>query len=125
MADLNALKEAVVEMQEETALSLTKQYLAEGVDAVALFGAYQEALGEIGKRFEQQIYFIPELIMSGEMMKSASELIKPHLPETEGSGDKLGKIVITSYSIHYTKLYDCEPRGTSTHARGSPQTGCA
>ncbi len=96
MADLNALKEAVVEMQEETALSLTKQYLDEGVDAVALFGAYQEALEEIGKRFEQQIYFIPELIMSGEMMKSASELIKPHLTETEDSSKKLGKILIAT-----------------------------
>jgi 5-methyltetrahydrofolate--homocysteine methyltransferase len=90
------LKEAVVEMQEETALSLTKQYLDEGVDAVALFGAYQEALEEIGRRFEQQIYFIPELIMSGEIMKNASELIKPHLPETEGSGDKLGKILMAT-----------------------------
>ncbi len=34
--------------------------------------------------------------MSGEMMKSASELIKPHLPETEGSGEKLGKVLIAT-----------------------------
>jgi 5-methyltetrahydrofolate--homocysteine methyltransferase len=96
MSDLSILKEAVVEMQEDKALSLTKQYLEEGVDALDLFGTYQEALEEIGKRFEQQIYFIPELIMSGEMMKSASELIKPHLPETEESGKKLGKILIAT-----------------------------
>ena len=96
MSDLSALKEAVVEMQEDTALSLTKQYLADGTDPVALFGAFQEALEEIGKRFEQQIYFIPELIMAGEMMKTASELIKPHLPETEESGKKLGKILMAT-----------------------------
>jgi 5-methyltetrahydrofolate--homocysteine methyltransferase len=96
MSDLKALKEAVVEMQEETALSLTKQYLADGTDPVALFGAYQEALEEIGRRFEQQIYFIPELIMSGEMMKSASELIKPHLTETDDSSNKLGKVLIAT-----------------------------
>jgi 5-methyltetrahydrofolate--homocysteine methyltransferase len=96
MADLNILKDAVIEMQEDKALSLTKQYLEEGTDPVALFGAFQEALGEIGKRFEQQIYFIPELIMSGEMMKSASDLIKPHLPETEGDEKKLGKILIAT-----------------------------
>jgi len=94
MSDLKALKEAVVEMQEETALSLTKQYLADGTDPV--FGAYQEALEEIGRRFEQQIYFIPELIMSGEMMKSASELIKPHLTETDDSSNKLGKVLIAT-----------------------------
>lgn len=96
MADLNALREAIVEMQENTALSLTKQYLEEGVNPVELFGAYQEALEEIGRRFEQQIYFIPELIMSGEMMKSASELIKPHLTETDDSSKKLGKILMAT-----------------------------
>lgn len=96
MADLNELKEAVVEMQEDKALSLTKQYLDEGTDPVALFGAYQEALAEIGSRFEKQIYFIPELIMSGEIMKTASELIKPNLSETADSGKKLGKILIAT-----------------------------
>ena len=39
--------------------------------------AYKEALGIIGKRFEEGTYFVPELIMAGEMMKAASELIKP------------------------------------------------
>jgi 5-methyltetrahydrofolate--homocysteine methyltransferase len=90
MSDLNVLKEAVVDMQEEKALTLTRQYLEEGVDPVALFGAFQEALVEIGSRFEKQIYFIPELIMSGEMMNSASELIKPHLTESADSGKKSG-----------------------------------
>ena len=32
MADLNVLKKAVMEIQEERALSLTKQYLEEGAD---------------------------------------------------------------------------------------------
>ncbi len=41
MLDLNVLKEAVVEMQEDKALTLTKQYLGEGVDPAALFEAYQ------------------------------------------------------------------------------------
>jgi 5-methyltetrahydrofolate--homocysteine methyltransferase len=96
MSDLNSLKEAVVEMQEEKALSLTKEYLDAGVDPVALFGAFQEALVEIGSRFEKQVYFIPELIMSGEMMNSASALIKPHLPETEGEEKKLGKVLMAT-----------------------------
>ena len=96
MADLNVLKEAIVEMQEDQAFSLTRQYLEEGVDPVALFGAYQDALEEIGRRFEQQIYFIPELIMAGEIMKVASELIKPHLTETAESSAKLGKVLMAT-----------------------------
>jgi methanogenic corrinoid protein MtbC1 len=96
MADLNALKEAVVEMQEDRALSLTKQYLEEGADPALLFGAYQSALEEIGKRFARQIYFIPELIMAGEIMKTASELIKPHLTDTGAASAKLGKVLIAT-----------------------------
>ena len=96
MADMDTLKDAVVEMQEDKALALTKQYLEEGADPVELFGAYQSALEVIGKRFEEKIYFIPELIMSGEIMKAASELIKPHLPETSESGGKIGKILMAT-----------------------------
>lgn len=96
MADLNELKEAVVEMQEDKALSLTKQFLEEGVDPVSLFGAYQGALVEIGVRFEKNIYFIPELIMSGEIMKTAAELIKPHLAEGAGESEKLGKVLMAT-----------------------------
>ena len=96
MTKMDILKEAVVEMQEDKALALTKQYLEEGADPVELFGTYQSALEEIGKRFADKIYFIPELIMSGEIMNAAAELIKPHLTETAGGSAKLGKILMAT-----------------------------
>ncbi|BEQ13953.1 cobalamin B12-binding domain-containing protein [Desulfoferula mesophila] len=99
MADLKDLFTAVVEMQEDTAMELTNKYLDEGVPALDIFNCYQEALEEIGKRFEKQLYFIPELIMSGEMMKAASEILKPHLSEeTSASGGqkKLGKVLMAT-----------------------------
>jgi len=94
---LNLLKEAVVEMQEEKALSLTEQYLAGGAEPLSLFKAYQAALAEIGKRYEQEIYFIPELIMAGEMMNAASNLIKPLLADNVGmTENKRGKVLIAT-----------------------------
>lgn len=97
MADLQALIDAVVDMQEEKALEMTRQYLDEGEDPLAVFEAYQKALEEIGSRFEKQIYFIPELILSGEIMKSASEVIKPKLTEAAGGeSKKLGKFLIAT-----------------------------
>jgi len=95
--DLNLLKEAVVEMQEEKALSLTEEYLAGGAEPLSLFKAYQAALAEIGKRYEQEIYFIPELIMAGEMMNTASNLIKPLLADNAGmTENKRGKVLIAT-----------------------------
>ena len=95
--DLNLLKEAVVEMQEEKALSLTEQYLAGGAEPLSLLKAYQAALAEIGRRYEQEIYFIPELIMAGEMMNAASNLIKPLLADNAGmTENKRGKVLIAT-----------------------------
>lgn len=100
MSDLKELFTAVVEMQEETALSLTRSSLDQGVPALDIFNCYQSALEEIGRRFEQQLYFIPELIMSGEMMKAGAEILKPHLAGKsgeEGNGrKKLGKVLIAT-----------------------------
>jgi len=98
MADLKELVSAIIEMREDDAMAMTKQLLADGVPPLEVFDAYQAALEEIGKRFEQQLYFIPELIMSGEMMKAASEIIKPLLAGQDGGQGKqrLGKVVIAT-----------------------------
>ncbi len=99
MADLKKLFTAVVDMQEDEAMSLTKKMLEEGVPAIEIFGCYQSALEEIGNRFEKQVYFIPELIMAGEMMKNGAEVLKPHLAADtagEGAGKKLGKVLMAT-----------------------------
>jgi methanogenic corrinoid protein MtbC1 len=101
MTDLKKLFTAVVDMQEDAALALTRSLLEQGVPALEIFGCYQSALEEIGKRFEQQIYFIPELIMSGEMMKAGAEILKPFMAEQgagteEDSGGKLGKVLMAT-----------------------------
>ena len=95
---MQELINAMVEMMEDKVMDLTKQYLNEGRDPVEVFRSYQTAMEEIGKRFEAGTYFIPELIMSGEMMKSGSEIIKPYLNGAEGStgGEKIGKFLLAT-----------------------------
>ncbi|MFV0437775.1 MAG: B12-binding domain-containing protein [Desulfopila sp.] len=92
------LVEAMVEMREDEVLDLIKKSLDGGRDPVEIFRALQTAMEEIGKRFEEGTYFIPELIMSGEMMKAGSDLIKPHLTEsaTDGGGAKIGKFLLAT-----------------------------
>ncbi len=99
MADLKKLFTAVVEMQEDTAMSLTEKMLEDGVPALEIFSCYQSALEEIGNRFEKQVYFIPELILAGEMMKNGAEVLKPHLASDgggSGADKKLGKVLIAT-----------------------------
>ena len=72
---------AMVEMNEDELLKLTKKYLENGAEASEVLKGYQEAMAIVGKRFEERIYFIPELILSGEMMKQGATLIGPYLKE--------------------------------------------
>jgi methanogenic corrinoid protein MtbC1 len=89
------LTNAIVEMREEDALALTKNYLDQGADPMQVFDAYKEALGIIGKRFEEGTYFVPELIMAGEMMKTASELMMPLVTSKQGEETaKIGKFLL-------------------------------
>ncbi|SHK22474.1 Methanogenic corrinoid protein MtbC1 [Desulfatibacillum alkenivorans DSM 16219] len=91
------LVNAMADMMEDKVIELTNQYLDEGQDPVAIFRAYQEAMEEIGRRFEANTYFVPELIMAGEMMKTGSELIKPHLKnDAEDGPAKIGKFLLAT-----------------------------
>ena len=93
------LLNAVVELMEDDALALTKKHMEEGKDANEVFDVYKEALAEIGARFERKEYFVPELILSGELIKAGSEIIKPYLGSAKAGGDakpKLGKALIAT-----------------------------
>lgn len=87
----------LVDLMEEEALELTKQYLASGKSGKEVFGTYQKAMAEIGARFERKEYFVPELILAGELMQAGSELIKPHLSGDASAGEKkLGKVLVAT-----------------------------
>lgn len=88
---------AMADMQEDQLLELTKKALEDGKDAAEILGAYQEAMGIVGKRFEEQTYFIPELIMAGEMMKMGAELIGPYLNNaSQDDGEKRAKFLLAT-----------------------------
>jgi len=84
---------AITEMREEDALKLTNELLDAGTAPLEVLDAYRAAMDVIGKRFEEGEAFIPELILAGEMMTAASDIIKPRLAQGATS-KKLGKIVL-------------------------------
>ena len=69
----------ITTMDEAGAVKAAEEMIHSGVSAIDVLDACQEALDIIGKRFEAEEAFIPELIMSGEIMGKVSSIIKPHL----------------------------------------------
>ncbi len=60
-------------------MKITTQLLEAGTSPLEILDASRKALDAIGKCFEEGTYFLPELMLAGEMMTQITELIKPKL----------------------------------------------
>jgi 5-methyltetrahydrofolate--homocysteine methyltransferase len=85
---------AIADMEEEEALRLAKVMLEKGEDPQTILDAGSEAMVLIGARYDSKEYFLPELIIAGEMMKQLGDLVKPKLRGKSTQKKPLGKVVI-------------------------------
>ncbi|MGO8928929.1 MAG: corrinoid protein [Limisphaerales bacterium] len=93
MPDLKQLYESVVNGDAKATQAITQQALADGVDPLKLVNDYMvPAMDEVGRRFEANEYFVPELLISARAMKAALELIRPLL--TARGDQPLGRVAI-------------------------------
>ena len=92
MDKCEALRKALADLDEDQALSLVKDALAEGVAPLELLKACQDGMGDVGKRFEEQEYFVSDLMMSGEIFTAISETLTPLLKV--GGNAAIGTVVM-------------------------------
>ncbi len=93
MPDLKPLFEAIRDGDARTARTMAEQALGAGVAPAVLVQDYMiPAMAEVGRRFECNEYFVPELLISARAMKSALELIRPLL--VAGGVQLMGRVVI-------------------------------
>ena len=83
---------ALANLKEQEAIKLVKDRLNAGEDPLKILGDARKGMEIVGNRFASSEYFIPDLVYSGEILKSVTELVKPKLTK-EGESKKLGKIV--------------------------------
>lgn len=78
--ELKQLYDAVLTGNAKTAKAVTEKAIAEKVDPQTLVTKYMiPAMDEVGRRFEANEYFVPELLISARAMKAALQLITPLL----------------------------------------------
>lgn len=74
------LYESIVNGNAKDAATLARQSLDAGYDPVELVTRHViPAMDEVGKRYEIEEYFVPELLLSGRAMKAALEPVRPLL----------------------------------------------
>ncbi len=88
------LIEAMANMKEQEALKIVDDMLAQGEDPGKILDLSSEAMQVVGERYQEGTYFLPELIMSGEMLRKIGEVLKPHLAARTQDSKKLGRVVL-------------------------------
>jgi methanogenic corrinoid protein MtbC1 len=93
MADLEALKQAVIFGQRKRAVDITQQAVSEGMDPEFIINSYLiPALDEVGNRFEKKEIFVPEMMIAARSMETCMDLLKPLM--NKESTTNLGTVVI-------------------------------
>ncbi len=93
MSDTAELYDAILKGNAKKAEEVTKAALAAGVDPGELVQKYMiPAMDEVGKRFECNDYFVPELLIAARAMKTSLALIAPHL--ARAGAEPAGRVVI-------------------------------
>ncbi len=89
------LVDALSDMREDEALALARKMLDRGDNPVRVLELCREAMDIVGKRFEKQEYFLPELVLAGEMLETIGALAKPLIKKSAGGeAKKLGRVLV-------------------------------
>jgi len=93
MSELQKLNEALIQGDWKTAAAVTQAAIAAGVTPLTIVtGHLVPAMDEVGRLFECEEYFVPEMLLSARAMKASMEIVRPLLA---ASGvEPIGRVVI-------------------------------
>jgi len=94
--DEQQLVQWLADMNEDDALTLARRMLLdEQVNPMRVLELCRAAMDIVGQRFEEGEYFLPELVLAGEMLDTIGKLAKPLIQQGDsGASRKLGRVLI-------------------------------
>jgi len=92
MSSKQKIVDAILELDEATALDVADELLKSGSDPVQILEMCREGMSKVGEKFEAGEFFLSEMIMAAEIFNQVMDTIRPQLMKTVT--EKKGKIVI-------------------------------
>jgi corrinoid protein of di/trimethylamine methyltransferase len=90
---MSELYDAILNGNAKAAVEATRKALDAGTGALQLVSQEMvPAMDEVGRRFECEDYFVPELLLAARAMKGSLELIRPLLAES--GAEPAGRVAI-------------------------------
>ena len=92
-AILEAVKQTIVDGDDDGAVTQIEQALMEGIDPVkVLKQAIVPGIERAGELWHDNVYFMPDVVLSAEAFKAAMKAVEPHLAGREIT--KLGTVIM-------------------------------
>jgi dimethylamine corrinoid protein len=79
---LKELSDSVVEMEEEKVEEIAKEYIEKNFDPYeGISEGLAHGMKRVGKLYEEEEYYIPELLVCSDCMYTGIDILKPHLKQ--------------------------------------------
>jgi len=118
---LERLKNGVIQYDEDAVKEAAQEAIDLGMDAnEAIFDGLVSGMEEVGRLFEEQEYFVPELLMCADALYAGLDILKPHVKKmdlgvkgsvvigtVEGDVHDIGKNIVTMmFDVAGFEVYD-------------------
>lgn len=81
---LEKLRNAVIHYDEDTAKEASNEALNVGLESSdAIFNGLVSGMEEVGRLFEAQEYFVPEMLMCADALYAGLDILKPHVKKMD------------------------------------------
>lgn len=98
---LDSMKEAIIELDEAKAVSVAEKAVASGIDPrLAIRYAVASAAVAVGEKFDSCEYFLPQLVISGDIMDAVTKILERNLPKSETEKKKIIVIGTVQADVH-------------------------
>lgn len=74
---------SLADLKEQDTINLVKQELEAGQEPLKILKALREGMILVSERFEKGEFYLPEMIMAGEIFKDASDILRKSLPQAK------------------------------------------
>jgi trimethylamine corrinoid protein len=90
------ISKAIVELEEEKAVALAQQAIDENMDLLEVIEkGFGMAINKMGQMFESGEFFLPELMLGGNIVQAAMNLLLPQL-KAQGTSTSMGKVLMAT-----------------------------
>ncbi|MBI1388188.1 MAG: cobalamin-binding protein [bacterium] len=103
MTNQQRLTKAILEMNEPGSIALMREMLDAGESAESVMTCFQDALTELGRRYEAGECFIPELMIGGKIMEEAMSVLQPLIETSRTLTPPKGCVVLgtVQHDVHH------------------------